>query len=76
MPSSTPRNIEIDNERLALTIVVLMLFFWPFGLLVNFLAWLTGDEQGANFGYIRILMLINFLIALVVAYLIGGWISF
>jgi len=75
MPSSTPRNIEIDNERLALTIVVLMLFFWPFGLLVNFLAWLTGDKQGANFGYIRILMLINFLIALVVAYLIGGWIS-
>ena len=75
IPSTTPRDIEIDNKRLAITIVVLMFFFWPFGLLVNFLTWMTGDKRGAHFGYIKLLMFLNFLILLIVAYFFGGWVS-
>ncbi|MBN1882425.1 MAG: hypothetical protein JW885_09645 [Deltaproteobacteria bacterium] len=75
VPSSTPRDLFTDNRSLAITIVLLMLFFWPIGLLANFLVWIIGNKRGANFGCIRVLMFINVLITLVVAYFIGGWIS-
>lgn len=75
VPSPTPRDLFTDNRSLAITIVLLMLFFWPVGFLANFLAWIIGNKRGANFGCIKVLMFINFLITLVVAYVIGGWIS-